>query len=66
MEQEMGGRSCLNKSGAFGHGLLPGRPKAGHRLAEGGDRARPGRLLVFFVHFSPAHITYRVRKIKRH
>ena len=32
--------------------------------AEGGERARPGRVLVFFVHFSPC--TYKVQNIKGH
>ena len=32
---------------------LPGRRPG---TAEGGERARPGRVLVFFVHFSHAHI----------
>ena len=40
---------------------LPGqRPDT----AEGGERARPGRVLVFFGHFFPC--TYKVRIIKRH
>ena len=32
---------------------LPGRRPG---TAEGGKRPRPGRVLVFFVHFFPAHI----------
>ena len=40
---------------------LPGRRPG---TAEGGERARPGRVLVFFVHFSPC--TYKVQQIKLH
>ena len=38
---------------------LPGRRPG---TAKGGERARPGRVLVFFVHFSPS----KVRRIKLH
>ena len=34
--------------------MHPARPKARHR--QGGKRARPCRVLVFFKYFSPAHI----------
>ena len=40
---------------------LPGRRP---RTAKSGERARPGRVLVIFVHFSPC--TYKIRKIKHH
>ena len=40
---------------------LPGRRPG---TAEGSERARPGRVLVFFLHFSPC--TYKVRQIKLH